>query len=200
METKQQSIRIGKVLNFLETSGEYFTFSASYVEPGYADPENGIVFADWNPPKMEQAARILEKLGCETEWDDEWSTCDQCGRAVRTEPDSYSWKPSFIMTDGGIDCKACLLDDPESYVDDFLRNNDKMADTFDVDLASLGYERIEEGENGFHPGQNDTSQSILKKAKEILHGRDFVFQIETKEQFSLSFSLWAKLETQDETE
>ena len=176
-----------------------------YGEPGYTDPESGVIlFADWNTIRCDpitpenrhreqnvvaRIGKLAEKLGAEIEWSDEWYTCE-CGSAIRTEPDSYSWKPSYIMGDGEITCKTCLLDDPADYVDSFLLDNAEKADTFDVDLSALGFRHIEKGENGFHPGQNDTPEDMVKAG--VPDDHQFAFQIDGTGQFDVSFSLWVR--------
>src|SRR5678816_1797897 len=103
-------------------------FAKEYAEPGYTNPEKGILFADWNDrttyrvdartfysrysaeqfvkthevadpaiveqrdDTMKRLSDLAEKAGYAVEWSDEWSTCDDCGKAVRTSPDSYGWK------------------------------------------------------------------------------------------------------------
>lgn len=63
----------------------------------------------------ERLFKILEKLGFECEWSDEWSTCSDCGRLVRTQPDSYDWRPSYIYGDGDLVCLDCS---PEAEEED----------------------------------------------------------------------------------
>lgn len=82
-------------------------WASEYVEPGYDAPRKGILFADWNyfPAKV---ADLLESYGYTTEWEDEWSVCDDCYRAVRTQPDSWSWRPSYTLkNEGEIVCVEC---------------------------------------------------------------------------------------------
>ncbi len=161
-----------------------------YTEPGYTDPERGVISANWN--NAEREGKLLDRLGgYELEWCDEWTSCGQCGKAVRTQPDSYSWLPSFKMCDGGIDCKTCLLEDLESYVDGYLLNRSDTADTFGADLGSLGFTRLDEKfETGWHPGQDDDPADVLKKY-EASH--NVVFQIDGQGQFDTSWSAWLRL-------
>jgi hypothetical protein len=103
-----------------------------YAEPGYSDPECGIVATgNWNeitkwdgnerhiisdvPARI---ARLFEKLGIETEWSDEWCSCSHCDKIVRTEPDSYSWKPSYTVGDGELWCHECEEPKEETKTDD----------------------------------------------------------------------------------
>ncbi len=80
-------------------------YAASYAEPGYDDPAKGILFSDWNyfPRDLTD---ILETYGYAIEWEDEWSTCYECGKAVRTSPNCHNWTPSYVIEDEII-CKDC---------------------------------------------------------------------------------------------
>lgn len=104
-------------------------WAAEYVEPGYTAGPRGILFADWNNEQRQgteaeraagqywidvsdfrsRFARILERIGYECEWSDEWVVCE-CGKAVRIEADSYCWRPSFVMRDGDLACAECWRD------------------------------------------------------------------------------------------
>jgi hypothetical protein len=56
----------------------------------------------------ERVAHIFERMGIQTEWNDEWTTCHSCDRLVRTQPDSYSWKPNYYMNEFyEVVCKHC---------------------------------------------------------------------------------------------
>jgi len=96
---------------------------ARYCEPGYDDPEGLILSADWNDRDSYDAATrtrvvtdnrprrigdLLERLGCELEWCDEWTACEECNGAIRTQPDSMSWTPSYVWEDEcTIVCTEC---------------------------------------------------------------------------------------------
>ena len=86
---------------------ENIGYSQAYAEPGY-DAVKGIFFANWNhfPSKT---GDLLEKLGYACEWSDEWTTCDNCNSALRTQPNSYDWTPGyeFDNENGEIFCHDC---------------------------------------------------------------------------------------------
>ena len=102
-------------------------FYPHYSEPGYDEPSGAILSANWNDRSRWNSAsgsmvvtderpsrigRILERLGCELEWCDEWAACDSCYGAIRTEPDSMCWEPSYEWVDEGtILCAACAAED-----------------------------------------------------------------------------------------
>lgn len=72
-----------RVLDKLSDSEAYASFCPDYAEPGYhlGAEKQGILFGDWNHVSRE-LFRALEHH-FEMEWSDEWSTCDNCGRAIR---------------------------------------------------------------------------------------------------------------------
>lgn len=72
---------------------ENMGYAVAYAESGYDSPKRGILFANWNrfPSRLDS---ILEHAGYAVEWADEWTTCEDCGRAYRTSPDSYDWTPA----------------------------------------------------------------------------------------------------------
>jgi hypothetical protein len=92
---------------------ENMGWAPSYAEPGYQNdaPEHGILFANWNVFPT-SAQEQLESAGYAVEWDDEWTTCEDCGRALRTEPDGWDWNPFFDIDDedSHIICKSCAAD------------------------------------------------------------------------------------------
>ena len=78
----------------LEKRGAYPQWAPEYGEPGYNEaPANGIIFADWNQVNKRVYA-WLEKHGFALEWSDEWTVIwDNDGKAYRTSPDCYQWRP-----------------------------------------------------------------------------------------------------------
>lgn len=91
---------------------ENMGYAPSYAELGYDQPAHGVLWANWNklPRNLD---RILERAGYAVEWSDEWTTCDDCNRAVRTQPDSHDWRPGYSLSDSGeILCHECADDTP----------------------------------------------------------------------------------------
>ena len=83
-------------------------YAPGYAERGYEQPKRGVLLANWNrfPRDFD---RVLERAGYAVEWRDEWTTCDDCGKAFRTQPDSYVWTPSgeYCERCSGDVCNAC---------------------------------------------------------------------------------------------
>lgn len=165
-------------------------YGDGYAEPGYKDPESGLIaLANWN--NFEREGMLLEKLGVETEWEDEWTYCHNCEKLVRTQPDSYCWRPYYYMFDyGDILCGDCILEDPEEYLTR-LEGDPRKAITFDgIDLEEYGYKLLYENlENGFHGGQDDDPNVIAESLAKAGVDR-FVFTIDYTGQFDIQFSVY----------
>lgn len=174
------------------------------VEPGYEE-DAILVSGNWNSRRHYgdaptwgsehpvRLANLLESVGAEVVWSDEWTTCSNCYRGVRTQPDSYSWQPSYIwVNDCEIVCSECVCVDVESYLEDFI-NNPKNAFPFDVPFRDLGFEQWEPEdphfyETGWHPGQEAKPEDVLE---EILHSfpdAEVVFSIDGTGQFDVRWS------------
>lgn len=181
---------------------EYITSSPKYCEPGYTTPENGIIlFANWNgeitnaeartnkTDVMHWIASLFERAGIEMEWNDEWTTCGDCGGAVRTSGDCYGWKRSYWQTeDCDIVCHECVKKRPTDYLQS-LEGNHKSGCTIDINLAEHGYHKVGESfENGFHAGQDADPKLVAKQLQEMGVER-FIFTIDTVGQFDIEFSV-----------
>lgn len=178
---------------------------AGYAEPGYDDPRSGVIaFGNWNDvSKWNEAerkfestddapgrvAKLLEKLGVDLEWSDEWLFCNDCGKAVRSSPTSYGWKQSFSEIDGSISCCNCITENPTAYLES-MEGNSRRCVTLDIDLAEQGYVLLEGGfENGFHYGQ-DADPKVIGDALETQGISRFIFRLDSTGQFDMSFSVW----------
>jgi hypothetical protein len=173
---------------------ENMDFSAEYAEPGYSNPLKGILFADWNyfPRGIDS---ILERYGYQIEWSDEWTTCEQCGRAVRTSPDSHGYQPSYvILNDCEIVCVDCLNGDAGDYLESLENHPNRALNVPAINPAKWGYVQLEDGfESGFHPGQNDNPKAIYAR----LHAQypRLLFKIDGVGQFDFTFSVWHRPES-----
>jgi len=177
-----------------------------FAEPGYDDPPSGIIaFGNWNTLSRWDAAshsfvttddtpgrvaELLERLGVELEWSDEWACCDQCSKAVRTSADSYGWKPSYSQdNDGNITCANCIADDPTDYLKS-LEGDCRRCVTLDIDLADHGYVLLEDSfEHGFHHGQ-DADPELIGAALREQGVERFLFTLDSTGEFDMSFSVW----------
>lgn len=190
-------------------------YTGGYSEPGYTDPESGVIATgNWNNVTkwtresitiFDLPSRILnlfEKLGIECKWSDEWCSCSNCGKLVRTSPDCYSWTPSYTVGDGELTCHECLKQDPVAHLES-LEGNPNTANTInDIDPADYGYVKLndESYETGYHPGQNDSPEVIAKELRAKGISR-FLFQIDSVGQFDGRWSVYAhESEAQDKDE
>ncbi len=172
---------------------EELSWAEAYAEPGYSSEKPGIFFANWNPrtydnptkadQTMPRLAAILEKMGAEIEWSDEWLQCD-CGKAFRTSGDSYSWLMYGYIGDGDYACGDCVLEDPEDYLEERI-NNPKAANVL-VDLSKHGWTQRDR----WHPGQNDDPQAIAETIPDHL---DYIFEITGTGQWDISFAIYTRL-------
>lgn len=166
-----------------------------YSEPGYSkDDKVGILVGDWNKISTGLMKALEEKFVLE--WYDEWTTCEACGGLVRTSPDSYGWSPSYhIFKDSTVLCRACILEDPSSYIDE-LRNNPNAVDTLGLPLADLGWtEEPETFESGLHSHMNDVPKDIMKGLRKKHPDRDFMFTSFRNSQFYCDYKIsWIRKE------
>lgn len=184
-----------------------------YAEPGYTDPDSGIIaLGNWNPTfwpygqkgeteykdeTLSRVSNLFESLGIELEWEDEWIACGECGKLVRTSPNSYGWTRSYADIYGECLCEACVLEDPETYLDS-IEGNDHEAVTIDIDLEEHGYVKANNNEDtwrgdsyqhGLYGGQDDNPRAIAKTLRSWGIGR-FLFTIDGVGQFDMDFSVW----------
>jgi hypothetical protein len=173
-------------------------YTNGYAEPGYKDPESGvIVIGNWNPARDRFGELIselpvflrkaFERLDCDIQWDDQWSACYGCNKLVRIHPDCYTWKISAaVVNECEFYCHECIKDDPEQYVEEHL-NNPKKCLTISVDLEALGFTRMDfDGE--WHFGGHDKTPTEVAKG---ISG-DFVFVQDSAHQFGMDYSVWVR--------
>lgn len=171
--------------------GDITDIADDYCEPGYSLPEGkrGVVFGDWNKPRL---ANIMDRMGYEVEWLDEWTACGHCYRAFRTQPDSYSWKMhgAFLEDSCEMICGDCLAENPEWITDEYMNDPRKAITTDGIDLAAEGWTRVDgQWENGWY-GREDRPEDVVKDSVPADH--DYIFMVDSVGQFSLSFSLWIR--------
>lgn len=211
--------RIGRVLRYLDSQAAWLTAASHYSEPGYTGGEP-IVFANWNSQRaylpdvdrlhprnlrvapdgiedilMERAGRVLEKLGVALEWNDEWVTCDYCDGAIRTQPDSYAWLPSYVVFDEcEIYCRHCLVECSggmtEEYLEQYLLNNSNHADLFGFDFAAHGF--TEDSSYRIRTWEADRSLVETIVARFDRDTTDFALGITRDGSFALNLTVWTR--------
>jgi hypothetical protein len=203
--------RVARLLMEKYDNGE-IEYADTYGEPGYTDPEKGILSANWNHVGTQALQDCLEAGGYALEWSDEWyidyETCP--AKAWRTEPDCYGWvcqvkycdgyvlTPDSDITDWIDECKSTDWNQPHSCVPDWI--DEDM-------LTEQGYTRWvfdrDEGEyhSGFH-GRSDKPEEIYKRIEHD-HGANLesvIFRLDSAEQFECEFHAFYRLNTWEETE
>lgn len=173
---------------------EDIQYSHEYAEPGYTQPKRGILFGNWNY-FAGGLDTILERAGYQMEWEDEWSTCSDCGKAFRTSPDSYSWQPSyFLINDCELLCRDCV--NMEEYLET-LEDNPRKALNDHVDPAEFGYRKLAgDFESGLHTHMTDNPKTIYAELHAAGHKR-LLFNIDASSQFYTTFSIWEKIQEVD---
>ncbi|MFA5375921.1 MAG: hypothetical protein WC455_09280 [Dehalococcoidia bacterium] len=200
IERMMEKTKIREVQNRLDE----ISFYDGYAEPGYEDPASGIIATgDWNsitisPEKEDHTlcnlGKMLEyRFGVNLEWSDEWYACDECGKLVRTSPDSYGWTGSYWIQDGSLTCHQCVKSD-ESIIREYLESFEgkvRQAMTIDINPEDYGYIKLnsEAYEHGLYGGQNDDPAAIAKVLKEKGATR-ILFKIDSVGQFDLDFSVY----------
>lgn len=166
-----------------------------YAEPGYTDPSSGIIATgNWNnvsgyeneDKTIERLASVLETLGCELEWSDEWGTCNECCKIIRTSADSWGWTPSYHIGCDGLECVDCI--DMESYLES-IEGDASSLNTL-CDPESHGYDLVfDKFENGLYRGQNADPELIGELMNDAGFSR-WLLSVDRVGQFDASFSLW----------
>jgi hypothetical protein len=183
-------------LEWCERHTEQVDYCSAYGERGYTDPENSILFADWNNiPKHWQ--NRLERMGCALEWFDEWYIDYDYGKAYRTSPDSYGWESSIMCTqDGNIltpdddlsdwvnACALSAIDQPIHALPSWISADDirKLGDGWQ--LLNAVYE------SGLRLGQTDRPADIARTLFQTGYSH-VLFQISDVGQFDIKFIVWA---------
>ena len=155
---KAQNLARGgwEIKSRLEEITIYCDAENSYAEPGYS--AEVVAIGNWNeidaynqitrsrdtistlPKRLGDA---LERLGVQIEWSDQWSSCSDCGRLVRTDADAMSWAPYYAQSgieNGEIVCLDCADHAAEC---EWAETTDMLSRR--IDPTAHGY--VQEGES-----------------------------------------------------
>lgn len=187
-------------------------------EPGYGNDETIWVTGNWNPARFVRKGdgqppltndesrpvrlgNALERLGVELLWLDEWIQCGQCMKVVRSEPDSYSWTPYYLMGEDDcqpycLDCFATYYGSDDSGLRDFgFIDNPRNAIPDHIKTSQLeawGWERHNGVfENGWYHREDDPQQ-IFDRIKAESPQLEVLFAIDENQQFCIRFTAWVK--------
>lgn len=195
---------------------ELITFhTAGYAEPGYQDPESGVIatgnwndiseYVDGKHNTIDDAPAWLcdqlEEMDVEIEWSDEWERCEDCAKLVRTTADSYRWQRAWAELDDDVVCVECLTDGRAKQHLENLEGNSNACNTIEgINPEDHDYIMIlGDQQNGLYGGQNDDPQSIAKVMHKMNITR-FLFNLDDVDQFDSKFSLFVHQEEVDEHE
>ena len=181
-------------------------YADNYGEPGYTDPDRGILFCNWNDvPQPVQD--FLESQGYELEWQDEWYIhYEQGATAYRTSPDSHGWTCQVKYCDGYVltpkddisewidECKSEDKADLHSHLPDWVNSSD---------LEEHGYfVEDEELEVSMHYASNETPTSIVSKLQKRFKSNfeSVLFQVNYAEQFATGYRVYVRLNDWEDSE
>lgn len=187
-------------------AGEIEIHTEGYAEPGYKNPESGIVATgNWNPDKWPKdpkakpekndslACRVSEafaKLGIEMEWSDEWTVCYRCDKLVRSQGNSYGWRPAHVFFNGEILCHECLKEQTKEYLESLEGDDGKCVQVESIDPKQHGYRRLGEAyQNGLHEHMTDDPKKIGEAMRKAGITR-YLFKQDLQSQFYIEFSVW----------
>lgn len=190
--------KLNKLLEYMDRKGIHYDYYTGIAEKGYDDQE--MICANWN--NNERIGVWIEKHfpDIELSWDDEWTNCSNCYKAVRTLPDCYSWTPSYLWaSDCEILCLDCATEWPEDIIDHY-KNDYYMAivPDFYPTLIEHGFicyspdEYCQRFETGWHPGQTDDPKKVAKDIEENLPDYDYIFKIDSVGQFDTHWSVFLR--------
>lgn len=207
--------RVAKARKWREVANrlEDIQSAPHYCEDGYSTAKEVILFGNWNDPvggiwdearrsyvKSDEDApksrffagvvKALEECA-ELEWSGEWTTCIECGGAIRTQADSYGWQRGYVDTDDGPVCAECAAKQAGSILESFEGSSDKcVTSALGLRPDQHGYKRIEqEFENGFYGGQDSDPEKIAATLRKRGIER-FIFVLDAVGRFDVKFSAW----------
>lgn len=190
-----------RLLDYCDHKGLYITYYPGISEKGYDDIT--MLCANWNEKKLKKIQEWGERFfkdEVEFGWDDEWTSCCECYKAVRTTPTHYGWTPSYMwISDCEIVCHEHYEDYAESIIDYYKNETNKAVnrDFFPI-LEKAGFicyspdEYCQRFETGFHPGQTDDPKKIAEDIEKELPGYDYIFKIDSVGQFDVNWSVYLR--------
>lgn len=197
--------------------------ASDYAEPSYnlTSADGIVVFGDWNDKRElvdgqwithtkrdslpSRLCDALENIGADIEWCDEWTTCTDCHKAMRTQSDSYSWTMYGAFWSDGYVCADCLKEHLADFIEDedYINNASKcLMPEFKSDLEALGFSQWESNdphtyESGWHPGQDDSPKEVLEAIKANNDELEVVFLLNSVGQFDMRWSAYIKTPESD---
>jgi hypothetical protein len=138
--------------------------------------------------------QIEREFDCELVFDDEYTTCNDCGGIIRTSPDSYHWMPDYHIGDGYIVCNQCFNDNEdyqEEYINDKINNYQNANQLLSNEqIEALGFKRVGEHEYMMGEDTTDTPKRLYYALEEQYE--DILFSIDGVGQFNTDYSVWVR--------
>ena len=164
---------------------------------GEYDNEGFVIVPGWDVVNNPAFSCIVDKaVGSEHNYgfDDEYDTCYECGKILRTSPDSYSWQPEYWLSDfDGFLCVDCTAND---YIESYLEyvvdhtNGPRHVNESILDLDGAGFKQVLKNcEYGMHRGQNEDPRKVAQWALE--NNLEIAFTVSTG-QFDVSWDAWMR--------
>jgi hypothetical protein len=117
------------------------------------------------PEIVQPVEEILEEIVGEWGFSDEYGTCDNCHKALRTSPDSYGWTPDYVEISDGRYCLECT--DVDEVLEEYCRKRKGIPYQIEKKAMSEGTIILmgKTWDNGLHSGMNDDPKKIAKALK-----------------------------------
>jgi hypothetical protein len=187
--------RIEEAKTYIESRCPDFQYCGKYGEPGYSDPERGVLLANWNY-FTRSFLDWLESVGFDLEWSDEWTIDYNNDKAYRTSPSSYHWESSVAYTEDG---ELLTPDDDDSvWIEEYQMLDQghppkclpsRIPDTsLEAEGFVLAFPRLE---SGWFPGQTDDPKEQALKLFGV-GAEAVVFRKVENSQFYIVFEAWVK--------
>ena len=179
-----------------------------YSEPGYSSESGMVMISNWNdityydrktnkstlisnlPSRLNS---VFERMGIDCVYYDEWTTCGDCGKCVRTQGDSYSWMQSYHDFDNERLCIECILKNPECYLED-LEGKANVANTMIEDPSKYGYVKINQKDYMNDWYGNDDNPIKLSRELDNKGISRYLFSVNHVGQFDINFSMYVHSE------
>ena len=154
-----------------------------------------IIDATDNTQRLTDLLDRVSKYDIDYGYSDEYSTCYECGRLIRTSPDSYSWVQDYFISEEGIFCQSCVLENKE-YLETYLNiriNSPRQINTLITPerLIELGFRKVgkQEYESGYY-GKEDLPEIVHRDLR--LKHKEVLFSMIESQQFVIFWEVYVR--------
>lgn len=179
-----------------EKAQEFFDNGMQIVHGCSDSNDKGLltVIYDWNhgPEGLED---LVASLGADTVYDDDHSTCEECGQLVSTRPMYSGWTAKWLWLGSDIVCKHCAREYPEHIIEEYANQQEKVLPPNIVDVTALGFVAHKtELETGLHIGMN----ADLSELDSVPEGYDYILTLDESSQFYVTWSIYIRKQEDEE--